>query len=128
MCRSNAFAYNSNGVFFSTNALFPEKIGTTGSIPRNFLQRYILAASNLTDAYNRGMCCGCVLLCCSCVFFVVGAHAKPNLPAPPCSCGRLAAIEVTLASGFSINLGSVRDKRLFNIELANGAHEYEAVA
>ena len=62
-----------------------------------------------------------------CVFFVFGAHAKPNLPAPPSSCGHLAAIEVTLASGFSINLGSVRDKRLFNIELANGAHEYEAV-
>ena len=48
-----AFGFNTLGVFFSTNAVFPKDISLKG-VPRNFLQRYLLDSVNVSDAIHRG--------------------------------------------------------------------------
>lgn len=77
-----AFGFNSAGVFFSTNAVFPKDISLAG-VPRNFLQRHLLDSSSVQDALTKGECRGgtpgCTATVLSCALVTRGA--APSLPA-----------------------------------------------
>lgn len=115
-----AFGFNTLGVFFSTNAVFPKDISLKG-VPRNFLQRYLLDSVNVSDAIHRGtLWLGLVggLLCGSitaCIPFLTPWRA----------CLWVPATTTPLASGFSLNIGSYTEaSRVYNVELNSAAFRY----
>ena len=46
----NAWSFNSLGVVSTTNAQFPKDVAVDGGIPRNFINRRVLDAANVTQA------------------------------------------------------------------------------
>lgn len=58
---SSAFAFNSNGLVFTLNAVPPaEDEIVAGGIGRNFVSRHILEAQGIDDAINVRFCSPCI--------------------------------------------------------------------
>eukprot|EP00771_Trimastix_marina_P001766 gnl/Trimastix_PCT/2864.p1 GENE.gnl/Trimastix_PCT/2864~~gnl/Trimastix_PCT/2864.p1 ORF type:complete len:449 (+),score=122.87 gnl/Trimastix_PCT/2864:15-1361(+) len=85
----NAYSWNHFGLFVSTNAVSPKQIVRRG-IGRYFINHDLICATSVSDAIKRA------------TLNQSEHHEKSDAPR---------------ASGFSLNLASVKENRLFNIEI-----------